>query len=532
MEGFMLLVLTLACSSRPDCATLDDLGIDQSVQATADIQGPMPPFALGVEYMQTGLAEPYAETGVAWGKTRLEAFEWGVVEPDAPRGDEHDYDWTCTDAQIAEWQHAGIDRIQAYLSPRSDWGNDNPNRDIAPSADHAEDWDAFAAALFERYDGDGVDDMPGLVHPVKYWVLGGEWTGFWPSDDADGYLAWAEATSDVARDVYPDVKLGTVPFLLIDVFEGNEPTDLEIAERLARDDASWRNSMQGAGQILSRHELFDYISIHSLGDYTELPKQYDWWRAQMEARGTQKPVWIDDAFPVSMMANATWPLWYPVGEDERELYQDLLHAAAEDPLGPEAGWLEAEVAKGLVHKAITAMGEGYAGINVGNTEDWMVDRDVRGADKLRGASVELIGAASMFGLMDVTHPDGLDFDATRVAGSPRAGFFAMQLLTDAIGDGDWPIKEPLWTETTGMRGYRFERSDGEQLFVLWSEDGHLALPDETEEALPWQLATGSDPDVAFTPTTAVAAEWETWSTNEGQIELELTSAPVFVRVFP
>ena len=75
--------------------------------------------------------------------------------------------------------------------------------------------------MMERYDGDGVDDMPGLLAPVRHWVIGGEWTGFWPSGSAQDYLELLELTRTAARDAYPEVLLGTIPFMLYDVFEGN-----------------------------------------------------------------------------------------------------------------------------------------------------------------------------------------------------------------------------------------------------------------------------------------------------------------------
>lgn len=32
----------------------------------------------------------------------------------------------------------------------------------------------FVEAAVERYDGDGVDDMPGLTNPIRYWQVGNE----------------------------------------------------------------------------------------------------------------------------------------------------------------------------------------------------------------------------------------------------------------------------------------------------------------------------------------------------------------------
>src|SRR5690348_12686503 len=65
------------------------------------------PFAFGVEYTELGLAAPFGAAGVRWAKTRLEAFAWGAVEPVAPIEGHHTYNWSCTDALVAEYQKAG-----------------------------------------------------------------------------------------------------------------------------------------------------------------------------------------------------------------------------------------------------------------------------------------------------------------------------------------------------------------------------------------------------------------------------------------
>lgn len=155
-------------------------------------------FALGVEYTEVGLAWPYAEVGVEWAKTRLEAFTWGAIEPEAPEGTTHSYDWSCADALVRDWQQAGVVHLQSYLSPEADWAVD-PDRHPAPRTEHLDDYRAFVTAIVERYDGDGTDDMPGLVAPVRHWVIGGEWTGFWRSDDADAYLEVLAATREAAQ---------------------------------------------------------------------------------------------------------------------------------------------------------------------------------------------------------------------------------------------------------------------------------------------------------------------------------------------
>jgi hypothetical protein len=448
-----------------------------------------PAFALGIEYAELGLAEAYAGTGATWAKTRLEAFAWGRIEPEPPVAGVHTHDWALTDAMVREYQGAGFLDIQSYLQPLSPWGSvsDAPlDNDPAPRPEHLDDYRAWVGALIERYDGDGHADMPGLLAPVRYWVVGGEWTGFWGSADAEGYLATLEATAEEAQAAYPEVRLGAIPFYLWDVFEGNEPSEAQIAERLADPNPIGRNPAAGIEVILDHPGLFDFVNVHSLGDYTEIAPLLRWLRAEMAERGYERPIWIDDAFPASFLANVTWPAFYPVTAENRQAVLDLLLDVArlEEPAHTEAAaWLYAYTASGAVKKVVTAVGEGAAGINLGNTEDWMHDSIA----SVRTFQVNLIGAAASMGMVEVSHPAGYQVDDTRVAGAPRPAWHAVGLLADRLGDGRFERVEAVGG-LTGPRGYRFERG-GAVMWVLWVEAG-LVLPGEAEPSAAFELAVG------------------------------------------
>ena len=364
----VFLCALLGCTPPPpECLGLEALGLDLGdLLEESDPEEPdFPAFALGVEYAQSGLGSTYAGTGVGWAKTRLEVFSWQTTEPSAPRDGVHDYDWRCTDAEVAEWQQAGVTRLQASLNPSSSWGSRSTTGDIRPKEDREDEYRAWVGALIERYDGDGVDDMPGLVRPVRHWVVGGEWSSFWPSDDAPGYLEVLEMTREEARAASEEVLLGSIPFLLLDVFEGNEPSPEQVSTRLEDPPSVLRNSTEGMHAILDRPELFDYIDVHSLGDYTELPPLAAWLRAEMAARDYDKPLWIDDAYSISFLANRYWPAVHPVAEEDYEAVYGVLDAVAsyESEAGEE--WLRAEAAKGVVHKGATALGEGFVGVQLG-----------------------------------------------------------------------------------------------------------------------------------------------------------------------
>src|SRR5438105_3105970 len=198
--------------------------------ATPDATSATAPFALGVEYTERGLAQPFGSAGITWAKTRLEAFAWGAIEAKAPVGGTHTYDWSCTDALVLEYQRAGIVNLQSYISTVSPWGSDG-GRAPAPSAAHVDDFRAFVTALVERYDGDGRDDAPGLRGGIHDWVVGGEWTGYWQSRNADDYLATLRVASAAIKAADPSAHVGAIPFMLYDVF-GGSPTASEIQRRL------------------------------------------------------------------------------------------------------------------------------------------------------------------------------------------------------------------------------------------------------------------------------------------------------------
>jgi hypothetical protein len=513
-------------------------GDDDDSATGDDDDDPWPAFTLGVEYTELGLAEVYADAGAAWAKTRLEVFAWGAVEPEPPVAGVHTYDFGCTDALIAEYQGAGM-HVQSYLTSRSEWGSVDAgplgDTDIAPAADHMDDYRAWVRALIERYDGDGIDDMPGLTEPVRYWVVGGEWSGFWPSDDHGGYLTMAEATAEEARAAYADVRLGTIPFLMWEVFEGNEPTDEEIDARLAGEPLM-HNSFEGIHAILDRPDLFDYVCVHSLGDYTEIGPTLSWFRGQMSDRGYSRPIWFDDAFPLGGLANFWgFPPHYPVTAEQQGPIWALLEdiALLEEPAHSEAvAWLRALAAAGTVKKVVTALGEGAAGIQIGNTEDWMHDEDTA----LRHSFTGFIGAAAAYGMIDVTHDGGYQVCDVRTPGPPRPAYRNLELLTDKLGDAEFDYTSTVGG-TEGVRGYRFQES-GWTLWVLWNEAGVLRLPGEVEEPVEHVLLKQCTPStliVTHAVTDVSAPEpvvEEIELSGDCTASVEVTSVPIFVELFP
>lgn len=496
-------------------------------------------FVLGSEYAAMGLGATYAATGVVATKLQPEIVMWQRIEPKAPVAGVHAYDFSCVDALILEHQKAGQTQLQAYISPKSYWASvDCPNdlgcKDIAPKPASLDDFRAFIRAVVERYDGDGLDDAPGLVTPIREWVFGGEWTGFWPKDDADSYLATLTVVREEAKKADSTARMGLIPFMLFDVFIGNPPSATSIQNKLKDPPPGFRNSTAGMLTMLDHPELFDFVDVHSLGDYSEIPALLAWFRAEMKKRGYERPLMIDDAFPIGMLANgAGWPASYGV-VDKNKTYQSLLAVA--DPAGPDytksLAWVRAEVARGLIKKVMVAAAEGAAGIQIGNTEDWMDDTQVKGLLG-RETSIFLTGAAAMMGLVDVTHPNGLDVCKARLPGKPRPGIRALEQVATALSG--FTQVTPLSGLGAGVWAYRIERP-GSPILVAWHENDTLELPGVIEAPvavlLPLAGATSAKLTRAVTDVSAPAPTSSVVGLQGGNVPVQLDATPVFVEATP
>ncbi len=76
-----------------------------------------------------------------------------------------------TDRYLALVQQAGLD-VVLVVGP---WpGNHTANYTERYVPDDMEGYQAWVQGLAERYDGDGVDDAPGLLRPVRYWEADNE----------------------------------------------------------------------------------------------------------------------------------------------------------------------------------------------------------------------------------------------------------------------------------------------------------------------------------------------------------------------
>ena len=109
------------------------------------------------------------QVGVKWTRPSLGA-NWCVVQPDLAR---KRYDFSQLDAVFGAVPSdlMILANIGPEISPVADTGYALPGSYLPVDTDK---YVAFVKAAVERYDGDGIDDLPGLGNPIRYWQVGNE----------------------------------------------------------------------------------------------------------------------------------------------------------------------------------------------------------------------------------------------------------------------------------------------------------------------------------------------------------------------
>lgn len=163
--------------------------------------------------------QEFTKLGVDFDRPHIGPFVWEYVEPDPGT-----YDWTVIDNWVGSSQENNVHILasiwpfanwdQQYWRDQADWEpSEGFEKELPVSRYKPHDTTAYKAwvtAMVERYDGDGVDDMPGLTLPVTHWEVLNEpetydWDGlnFFKGGVAD-YLEVLRLTTSAIRDADPD----------------------------------------------------------------------------------------------------------------------------------------------------------------------------------------------------------------------------------------------------------------------------------------------------------------------------------------
>ena len=136
---------------------------------------------------------------IFWQRPHPGPFIWNEIEtiPGV-------FDWDRCDKEVRNSQKYGVNII-ATIWPFADWDQSNCHSKITSSGGLIFEelgtyrqkpcdmvlYQDFISKLVERYDGDGIDDMPGLVVPIKYWEVSNE-----PSMQSDWLVFFVGSAHD------------------------------------------------------------------------------------------------------------------------------------------------------------------------------------------------------------------------------------------------------------------------------------------------------------------------------------------------
>lgn len=166
----------------------------------------------------TYLSQVADTKGVYW--QRGFDFTWNEIEIEKGK-----FDWTFSDQRLKELSEMEVYPL-VIVKPFANWDQDTCH----PEANYQTQYDSmkggklkvgapcdmsaysnFLTKAVERYDGDGIDDMPGLSLPIKYWEIlnepemqGGQTGGM--GEELKFFVGTSEEYFDILKTSYQTIK--------------------------------------------------------------------------------------------------------------------------------------------------------------------------------------------------------------------------------------------------------------------------------------------------------------------------------------
>ena len=508
-----------ACAGAPDPLPEPGAGVGLALDP-----GAVRPIVLAIEPVPLRpaarldrVARMLAPLGAPGAKSRCADAVWSEMQPSPGAA----IDFQRLDAFVAAFSEAGFPSLAICLATT---GRASPPAAGAhpgePSpAPGPEDLDAFArfvAAVVERYDADGVGDMPDLRNPVRLYQIGSFFSGGAP-DFADAYVNALERAHRAAHAADSEVVVAHAAFpssgALLESANPGEASALDAREARVSE-----RSRADLRRVLDRSDAFDALAVNGLGDAVEIEAALEWLHHETEARGVFKPVIVTEVAPTPLVAwgpatRCAGPPYeiglvsYPAREEDRcrlaEWFQKLV-AGQDEALA----WARARAALDLVKKLIVAADRGVWWLSVAPIEDaaWWTQPPFEAA----------AGLSPWGGLIDARRSEY------------RPVFYALRQLLQALGGRD-QIRR-IFVGPSDVRLYLFDGPAGPG-WIGWYDPVRVHLPGDATLKRVVSLETGAvrvhlEPIITRPEQTEPAAR--VIGTQDGAVRLELTSTPLLV----
>jgi len=338
------------------------------------------PFELGIEYTfvgkpdrsptKEGFAQVYQQMGATLTKPMDQVVYQIVVQKNC--GDP--FDWSAIDGRVLEYQKYGFDFL-IVLATRYDKKPSNYSQEEIVC------YQNYVRETVERFDGDGIKDMPGLKKPIVYWQVDSEFrTGFFDQrtwgDPGGEYVRMLELANPPIREAMPNAKILTISWQSRAAW-----TDVDGEKRTYENMSDWKvgsmtKTFEAINKVFDRQELWDITCFNLIEDYSAMPGLVRWLKASMKDRDFQKPIFASD-LSYSMTPVMTGPvLLYPYHGKVYDFWKPksiqrywkgvglINQLAKEKSTGPTYRWFKREQAIFMVKALTTAIGEGVEAMNV------------------------------------------------------------------------------------------------------------------------------------------------------------------------
>jgi hypothetical protein len=512
-------------------------------------------FLFGLGYATTNLAAPFANIGATQAKPNYQISTWQAIEPDPPVAGIHTYHWDNLDNMVTEYQSNGFSEMHLTLQAKSPWGTEagcilGDCKPSLPKPEYWEDYHSYVQAVVERYDADGVNDMPGLLYPVRQYEIETEADDWWPTPCPDitnpdseiperinTYLQLLAAAQSAAREAYPGVEILPGAMLFYGLFS-SEPAPATIAARRAQNN-TLDCLVTFDKEILRHPELFDAVEFHFLGDdYREIAVTIRWLREQMQLNGYEKPIYPTDlptapALTPSSVFTEEFHL-YP-----QDIAQNYLHIIADNIMldTPSAEyldirtWYTAEQADFAVKLLLSAMEAEATGTQLATMTDfpWMF------CTPTWYPQVYAVWSWGVHGLVDVDWgPFVLCFPLGGFQNvQPRPVFHTLRWFITNLGAFESVERLNMTPDEPGpIEIYAYQvLVENRSIYVLWAEDGIGQVMGETKPTVNVTLPViTSTITVTHVITQAGQTEpaVETIAAIDDQITLTVGESPIFV----
>lgn len=350
-------------------------------------------FPLDKKYTKRPYAETFARTGAGW--VNFADIRWRWIEPKPPKKGRHNYKWDKLDAAVRRWQGEGFNIAMSlrlgkgwFAGPKKFMIKKLPlvvklmsrDSDRLPKPKHMKDYTAWIRAFVERYDKDGVDDMPGLRYPVLHYQIGNEYgnPAFW-TGTIEEYFTLLRTASKAAREANPGVNIIPSGLRLNDFFhnrpDGKYPEEgfKAFFKRLPPGyPEAFKRALDLDERVLGLTGVYDIVDAAGNGSWhTPTPGYQKWVRRKLEEAGNPARVWdMESRCEVLLTPIDTTHMHMDLGIPQGKKIVKILKRKRHRKHKVAVKWYRAEQSRILAKVYVTRFAAGVEKVFVGMPIDW------------------------------------------------------------------------------------------------------------------------------------------------------------------